>query len=144
MAGQGCIRQLDGCKYEGEWSYSRFHGKGVYSDSSMVYHGEFVKGCKHGRGRVKFFSDGRTSNYIDALDDYCWSAGDTMDCSFKCDKRHGECTYTFFNGETFSCTWVDGRCPAFSARQRLVLASTDPQCSSVAKALRKMHVEVHF
>jgi hypothetical protein len=89
---------------------------------------------------------------LSSLDDYSWSAGDKMDCCFKFDKRHGACTYTFFNGETFSCTWVDGRCPEFSARQkkhatnffrqRLTLASVDSKRSAITKALRKMHFEV--
>ena len=31
--------------------------------------------------------------------------------------------YTFFNGETFECTWRDGVCAEFSARQATILAS---------------------
>ena len=43
--------------------------------------------------------------------DYSFNAGDRMDGGFKADMRHGACTYMFFNGETFKCTWADGRCP---------------------------------
>jgi hypothetical protein len=65
-----------------------------------------------------------------------------MECEVKKSFRHGACTYTFFNGETFRCTWADGRCAEFSAQQRLVLASTDPKRAAVANALRQMHFEV--
>ena len=47
------------------------------------------------------------------------------DCVWKDDKRHGACRYTFFNGEVYACTFVDGVCAEFDARQAAVRAAPD-------------------
>jgi hypothetical protein len=39
---------------------------------------------------------------------------------------HGECTYTFFNGEKFKCRWFQGKCPEFEVRQAAIRAAPDP------------------
>jgi hypothetical protein len=144
IMGMGCWRCDDGRSYEGEWSCNKFHGKGKLCDNGIIYEGNFVNGQRHGRGLVTFSCDYASSHEKDSHDGHSFNAGDKMDCCFMLDKRHGFCKYTFFNGETFSCTWVDGRCPEFSARQRVVVASADPKRASVVNALQKMHFEVPF
>jgi hypothetical protein len=154
MHGKGVYRFQGGAIYDGEFVNNKQHGKGtMVCENGDTYVGDWKSGLRHGRGKTTFtngstyegeFScgmmhgvatciyttDGRPS---DPDLDYSWSAGDKMVCEIKKGVRHGECTYTFFNGETFSCTWVDGRCPAFSARQRLVLAHPD-EASMEARA----------
>jgi hypothetical protein len=53
------------------------------------------------------------------------NAGDVCDCVWKADRRHGACRYTFFNGEVYACTFVDGVCAEFDARQAAVRAAPD-------------------
>jgi len=53
------------------------------------------------------------------------NAGDVCDCVWKAGKRHGACRYTFFNGEVYACTFVDGVCKEFDARQAAVRAAPD-------------------
>ncbi len=142
MMGKGSWRNQDGQSYEGQWMNNKCHGRGTYNCGVAVYEGEFAEGERHGHGVVTFASSGQTLGQAPSTDEYTWSAGDQMHCCFQFGKRHGACTYTFFNGETFRCTWVNGRCPEFCARQRLVLASTDPKRAAVAKALQSMQFEV--
>ena len=122
MFGTGRWHHADGRSYEGEWLCNQVHGKGRLCDNGTVYQGDFVNGKRHGRGLVTFASHGACN---DCDGGHLHSAGDGMDCFFISDKRHGACSYTFFIGETFRCTWVDSRCAAFWARQRLVLAHPD-------------------
>ncbi len=121
--GKGVMMLENDASYDGEWRCGVRHGKGkITFTNGAMYDGEFDDGFMHGMGTCTYASDGRPAN---SELDYCWSAGDKMECQVKRSVRHGSCKYTFFNGETFSCTWVDGRCPEFSARQRVVLAHPD-------------------
>jgi hypothetical protein len=63
----------------------------------------------------RYAVDGSTLNYT-------YSAGDTYSGGWKDDKRHGSCTYKFFDGETVKFTWLDDVCPEFNARQSAILA----------------------
>jgi len=64
------------------------------------------EGKAHGRGAQILAVDGQPIGSQHAGD-----AGDKYDGKWKDNQRHGACTYTFFNGETFNCTWADGGCP---------------------------------
>jgi hypothetical protein len=140
--GKGVIIYCNGASYEGDWKFGLQHGMGKFTHTNVLeYEGEFARGFMHGLGTCTYLADGAPTD-VDL--GYSWSAGDKMECEVKKSVRHGACTYTFFNAETFRCTWVDGRCAEFSARQRLVLASTDPKRAAVANALRQMHFEVLF
>ena len=121
--GKGAMIYCNGASYEGDWKFGLRHGMGKFTHTDgPEYVGEFAQGFMHGQGTCTYAADGAPTN---ADLGYSWSAGDKMVCEVKKSVRHGACTYTFFNGETFRCTWVDGRCPEFSARQRLVLAHPD-------------------
>jgi hypothetical protein len=154
MHGRGKYVFADGGTYEGEWSGGEMHGRGKYIyDDGETYEGDWIEGEKNGRGKFVYANgDSYEGEYSDdnqhgrgvftyAVDgkttlpglDYSWNAGDRMDCGFKAGVRHGACTYTFFNGETFNCTWADGRCPEFTARQRAVQAAPD-HASAQARA----------
>ena len=129
--GRGKVQWANGNTYEGGFAVGVVSGKGkfVWANGGS-YEGEYSQGQKHGRGLILYAVGGEPS--IPGLD-YFWNAGDKMDCGFKHDVRHGTCTYTFFNGETFNCWWASGRCPEFTARQRAVRAA--PDCvSSQARA----------
>ena len=36
--------------------------------------------------------------------------------------RHGDCEYTWFNGEKLKCQWVNGRSPEWTAKNAEILA----------------------
>jgi len=129
--GRGKGVWANGDTYEGDWSEDKQHGRGkeVWANGD-TYEGDWSENKKHGRGVYSCAVDGKTS--LPGLD-YSWSAGDRYDGGYKANVRHGACTYTFFNGETFNCTWADGRCPEFTARQRAVQAAPD-HASAQARA----------
>ena len=131
MHGRGKMVFASGDTYEGDWSEDKKHGRGKFVCGvgpymGDTYEGDYSEGESHGRGVTTFAVDGKTSK---PGCDYSWNAGDSYDCGFKAGVRHGACTYTFFNGETFNCTWADGRCPEFTARQRAVQAAPDHACA---------------
>ncbi len=105
----------DGVIYEGMLKNGLKHGRGVHTlADGSVYEGSFKKGLKDGKGVMTYASDGHELNFL-------WSAGDKYDGEFQSDKRHGNCTYTFFNGDVLQCSWCDDVCPAFSQRQAALL-----------------------
>ncbi len=128
--GRGKMVFACGDTYEGDWSKDKKHGRGcgkyVWANGD-TYEGDWSEGKRHGRGVYTFAVDGETC--LPGCN-YSWNAGDKYDGGFKAEVRHGACTYTFFNEETFNCTWADGRCPEFTARQRAVQAAPDSTRSS--------------
>jgi hypothetical protein len=121
--GWGKMVYAEGGTYEGEWRKDKMHGRGKYVwPDGDTYEGEYSKDEQHGRGVFTYAVDGSTS--LPGCD-YSWNAGDRYDGGFVAGVRHGACMYTFFNGETLDCTWADGRCPEFTARQRAVQAAPD-------------------
>jgi hypothetical protein len=99
--GKGIFR-FAGCgSYNGDWKNNLFEGKGVrtYAVTGSI------TGAGHGHKKI--------------------NAGNVCDYEWKADKRHGACRYTFFNGEVYACTFVDGVCGEFDARQAAVLAAPD-------------------
>lgn len=121
--GRGKIVYANGDTYEGEWRKDKKHGIGKYVwPDGDTYEGEYSKDKQQGRGVFTYAVDGCTS--LPGCH-YSWNAGDRYDGGFEADVRHGACVYTFFNGETLNCTWVDGSCPEFTARQRAVQAAPD-------------------
>jgi hypothetical protein len=86
---------------------------------------------------------------------FTWNAGDVYDGEFKDHVRHGNCRcdccpahlqhrcvvqhriphladrYTWFNGESMECQWVDGRCDEWSQRNARITASK-PAVGAVA------------
>ena len=98
--------------FDGAWSEDARSGWGklVHSDGES-YDGEWRQGKRNGRGVQTHGVEGK---------EHEGDAGDKFDGERKDNLRHGACTYTFFNGETFSCTWAGGRCLEFIALQRAV------------------------
>ena len=92
-----------------------------YADGG-IYDGSWKIDLKEGRGVLTYAVDGEQP---DELGGCSFNANDKIDGVFKADKRHGACTYTFFNGETFPCTFVEGRCAEFVQRQAAVRAAPD-------------------
>ena len=117
--GAGSYRFPDGSFYQGEWRDLRPYGSGCmqYCDGS-AYEGRFVAGMRHGKGILKFSSDGKSDRY-----GYTWKAGDVYDGHWKRDARHGDCEYTWFNGETLKCLWVDGKSTEWSLKNAKIIGS---------------------
>jgi hypothetical protein len=88
-----------------------------------------------GQGKKVYAVDGKTS--LPGCD-FAWSAGDVYQGGYKGDKRHGACTYTFFNGVTAQFTWVDGTCAEFNARQAEVKAAHAAKFSLVSNVLQRL------
>ncbi len=117
LHGQGKIVWPDGVVYEGMLKNGLKHGRGVHTlADGSVYEGNFRKGLKDGKGVIKYATDGSALNFV-------WSSGDQYDGEFRCDKRHGLCTYTFFNGQVLKCSWCDDICPAFFHHQAALLTT---------------------
>jgi hypothetical protein len=47
---------------------------------------------------------------------YSWNAGDIFDGEFLDNVRHGRCRYTWATGDTVTCEWIHGSCPAWEAK----------------------------
>ena len=128
MEGKGVFTWADGDSYDGEWKNDLMEGKGVYTwADGNSYDGEWKNDKMEGKGVMKFAVDGKTS--LPGLST-TWNAGDVCDCVWKADRRHGACRYTFFNGVVYACTFVDGVCKEFDARQAAVRA--DPKAFKFA------------
>ncbi len=139
---RGKYTNANGATYDGQWVRNRKHGMGRLEwPDGNVYTGNFANDKKHGFGSVIFANDGKC---LLPGSDFSWSAGDRYDGLFQHDARHGACTYRFFNGETFTGTWVKGRCPEFTEYQRMVLAAADPQVAAIAHTLKTMQLKVTF
>jgi hypothetical protein len=121
--GTGVCRLANGNIYEGNWRNGNKDGTGVLrSAEGVIYDGGYKNGLREGRGVLTYAVDGKQP---DELGGCSFNAKDKFDGVFKENKRHGACTYTFFNGETFNCTFVEGRCAEFDQRQAAVRAAPD-------------------
>jgi hypothetical protein len=139
---RGKYTHANGATYDGQWVRDRIHGIGRQEwPDGDVYEGNYANDKRHGFGSIAYASDGKCSV---PGSDFSWSAGDRFDGLFQHDVRHGACTYRFFNGETFTGTWVKGKCPEFTEYQRMVLAAADPQVAAIAHALKTMQLKVTF
>ena len=103
--------------YEGEWKDSKPDGTGCMRlvDGSS-YDGNWFAGQRHRRGVSKYASDGKSDKY-----GYTWKAGDVYDGYWEEGVRHGECEYTWFNGEKLTCRWVDGKSTEWAAKNTEIL-----------------------
>lgn len=117
--GTGVLQTADGTRYEGNFIKGFKEGKGcqLWRDGSS-YEGDWSQDKHNGKGVMKYAIDGKSSS-----SSYTWNAGDIYNGDFKLGQRHGTCRYTFFSGEVFDCTWQDGRCPEFNAKQSAVLTA---------------------
>jgi hypothetical protein len=75
-----------------------------------------------GKGVRTYETDGTVT---EAGRSHTVNASDVYDGEWKANRRHGACRYTFFNGEVYACTFVDGVCREFDARQAAVRAAPD-------------------
>ena len=66
------------------------------------------------------------------------NAGDVFHGNFQRDKLHGTCTITFFTGDKLECTFVEGRCPEFDARQADVRAKAKAAAEAMAAKYRRV------
>ena len=123
--GTGVFRYANGDSYVGSFKNDKREGKGVftYADGDS-YDGEFKNGLREGKGVYTCAVTGVTGT-VTAGCSHEMNAGDVCDCVWKADRRHGACRYTFFNGEVYACTFVDGVCKEFDARQAAVRAAPD-------------------
>ena len=121
--GQGVAMYANGNIYDGSWKNDLKEGHGVHRwANGDIYDGSWKNGLKEGRGVLTYAVDGELPDEVGGCS---VNANDKIDGVFKADKRHGACTYTFFNGEIFPCTFVEGRCAEFDQRQADVRAAPD-------------------
>jgi hypothetical protein len=74
---------------------------------------------------VGLFIYGGSGKIVSSLGDWSFDSKDKYDGGWKANKRHGAFTYTFFNGEIFHGSYVEGCCPEFNDRQAAVRAAPD-------------------
>jgi hypothetical protein len=120
--GIGFYTWRNGDKHEGEWVDGKRHGEGFFTwANGNMYEGAFENDQFHGKGSFKFNFGGQLPAAQGGIN---VNDGDVLDGVFERMKPHGKCTYTFFTGEKFECTFVEGRCPEFDARQADVRAKS--------------------
>ena len=118
--GKGVLTLANGNKYEGDFANDKREGKGVLTlANGTIAEGDFANGLPHGMVSLEYKVNGQQS---DAIGGCSYNANDMIEGFFQGGKRHGKCTYTFFTGEKFECTFVEGRCPEFDTRQADVRA----------------------
>jgi hypothetical protein len=158
QSGHGVFKFADGSVFEGGFLDGQKNGLGsiIFAcdgstlSKSANYEAEVweplgseagVSVLKSAVGASSFLGQSLESLRIASVTEpsYSWKASERAIISYLKDKRHGPCTYTFFNGETFECNWVHGVCPEFVTRQREVLAHPDEESAKAraeADALR--------
>ena len=81
-----------GFVYEGEFSGSKFNGKGkVVALDGSVYEGDWVNGKKHGKGKMVYAN------------------GTVYEGEWKNDDRNGRGTATYTSGSVYEGEWIDGK-----------------------------------
>jgi hypothetical protein len=121
LHGKGKLRWPDGITYDGTFKNGLKDGTGVYTlADGSVYSGRFRKGVRDGEGVMTYAVDGSSLNYT-------YKAGERYSGGWRDDKRHGACTYTFFNGETARFTWAEDVCLEFNARQSAILTACNKE-----------------
>jgi hypothetical protein len=104
------------------------NGNHTVKSSICNYTGSFQDGKRHGNGVCEYTQSGSREQHPGL--DYTWSKGDKYNGGWNEDMRHGPCTYTFFTTERFECTWVDGKCAEFTAKQNEVLEKAKSDASA--------------
>ena len=94
VEGFGIQEFPNGQVYKGDWKNNMKHGVGedTYATGDR-YLGEFENNMKSGRGTVY------------------WSNGDIFRGLYEWDVREGYGQYTFADGNSFTCEFVEGKCP---------------------------------
>ena len=90
--------------YKGQLDQNqRPHGRGsLQVDVGCCYHGQFVHGCRQGRGTLTFSSSGDQDNH-EEQEVHCWIAGRWQD-----DVLHGSAVVTAADGSTTAGSYVHG------------------------------------
>jgi hypothetical protein len=103
MHGQGILISSNGNKYEGSFSKNKRDGKGkiVFGKSGSFYVGDWNQDRRHGEGQFDSLCDSRVLNSVII-------AGEKFKGFYSNDRRNGVGTTTLFNGETLTCSWIDG------------------------------------
>ena len=92
--GHGLMIFSNGDRYEGDWKCGRMHGIGEYhfynkekQRFSAVYRGQFVDGCREGRGKMKYANR------------------DIYEGTWQNNQRTGNGVMWFANGDCFCGLW---------------------------------------
>jgi len=117
--GSGSMLLANGDLYTGEWQAGEYCGCGRYvHHNGTVFEGIFQANKKTGHGRCYYNQNG---SFASEASSYSWNAGDVFDGEFLNNMRHGSCTYTWVTGDTLSCEWVYGSCPAWEAKNNEIV-----------------------
>jgi hypothetical protein len=123
--GVGKMVYANGDVYDGQWEGGNMSGRARYTHSNgTAFEGVFKNNMKNGRGRCMYRESGSFSSQAKS---YCWGAGDVFDGEYLDNVRHGDCCYTWANGETLTCEWVHGSCPEWEAKNSEIKANLEQQ-----------------
>jgi hypothetical protein len=118
--GSGIMLLANGDVYNGQWQAGEYCGCGRYvHHNGTVFEGIFQANKKTGHGRCYYNQNG---SFASEASSYSWNAGDVFDGEFLNNMRHGSCHYTWVTGDTLSCEWVHGSCPAWEAKNNEIVA----------------------
>jgi hypothetical protein len=126
MHGQGVLIQSDVTKYEGSFSKNKRDGKGkiVFGKSGSFYIGDWKQNRRHGEGQFESFCNSRVLSSVVV-------AGEKFKGLYSNDCRNGVGTSTHFNGETLTCSWIDGSSIEHDTFQRKFISKNgDTVCLS--------------
>jgi hypothetical protein len=123
--GSGSMLLANGDVYTGQWQAGEYCGCGRYvHHNGTVFEGIFQANKKTGHGRCYYNQNG---SFASEASSYSWNAGDVFDGEFLNNMRHGICHYTWVTGDTLSCEWVHGSCPAWEAKNNEIVAKMNFQ-----------------
>jgi len=116
--GSGVCFYPNGAVYSGGWWRGRWSGNGIYvSSEGIKYIGEFSKGKQHGKGKLLFengdvfdghFFHGVAQGTGKTKGIYrFYGSGNMYIGDWVANKRHGNGTYTFVGGSSYTGTFVN-------------------------------------
>mmetsp|Transcript_43466 Transcript_43466/g.50013 ORF Transcript_43466/g.50013 Transcript_43466/m.50013 type:complete len:361 (-) Transcript_43466:237-1319(-) len=113
--GPGIQINVDGSKYEGEWSLNKHNGEGrmVYADGSY-YIGGWVDGDRHGQGVFVDETEGKYNGqwFLNRKDGSCveeWADGAKYEGTYIKGRRDGEGTFTWADGSKYKGQFKNGK-----------------------------------
>jgi len=112
--GYGIWVDVNGDRYEGQWSKDKFHGFGTYYYANgCEYEGNFIDGMKEGNGILRHAAGDRyegnfSADVAEGQGTYYFANGNRCEGFFKSEKLEGPGTYYYADGDWYVGNFVCG------------------------------------